>query len=1039
MMKPSFLGQNDSEVASRKALENMNCEIFAPIDLLAPGFIQPYSGILVLRHPELTVCQASENIETLLNIPIAELLGCHLKQIFSIAQYKRITEQLSQVYSGLGTAFELTVNCSTESTQTHPGQVLLCQLHPIEDGVILELEPQAKPLQFSPLYLYNHLQQAIQAFRHSTDVPDLARQLAHHVAEMMEFDRVMVYQFMEDHHGVVIAEERRADLEPYLGLHFPAFDIPEAARDLFSQKWIRMIPDVKAVPAKLVPSLPEQPIDLSTTNSRGVSPCHVKYLNNMGVTATFAISLVIDQQLWGLVTCHHYHPKVVSYERRKTCELLGQLASVELMNMQSRELNQYQQQVRFIQQELQRAFLAQPDFIDSVLHQYQQQVCDLVHAPGAAIALGQDILLIGNTPPRAEVQALIAWLKEHHPAAIFSTHTLSDHYPPARGFKDTASGLLAISVSLSQGHHPSYHILWFRPEQIQMVDWAGNPESAITVNEQGEVWMSPRTSFVLWQETVRDQSIPWQSVEVSAAMEMRNTLMLAALEFSQIALEAEAKRAELANQAKSRFLAHMSHELRTPLNAILGFTQIMLRNDAVPPELYDPLNIIGRSGEHLLILINDVLEMSKIEAGQIELYPRCFDLETLVVSIYEMFSFKAAEKGLSLMIDRGDRLPRYVVGDEVKLRQILINLVSNALKFTERGSVTFRVTSQSVDQHRSDLHNPDQAAIAPTCILQFDVMDTGCGIPAHEQNAVFDAFRQTDQGRSAQGTGLGLPISRQFARLMEGDITVVSSPKGSTFTCQVQVQVPDALDLVELTQPADVPQQRVVGLEPGQPTYRILVVEDIFENRELLNTLLQSVGFEVAIAKQGEEAIQMWQAWQPHLILMDIQMPILDGVQATQRIRELETAQPFNEEADSSQPTWIIALTASVFYTDRDRCLQAGCNDYLAKPFNPDHLFAVIGGYLGIRYRYETIEALPQPQRDLQPLSPQSFQSLPTAWCEALREAALDLDDSALYGLVAEIAPTEATLANQLTNLVDNFQFEAIAQLVSPHVEEALG
>ena len=1027
MLSPTLLDQGLIVLPRQIPLEAYGIETISQESLISPGFIQPYGGLLVLEGPKLTIRQVSQNIEPILDTPISELLGKQLRQVLSPTHYRRVTNHLEKVHAGLGKTFAIQVKRpnSTDKAQIY---TLRCQLHLIKDGVILEMEPQQKTSRLTPLNLYDHLQQAILELRQSNNVLDIAQRLVQIVTNLTGFDRVMVYQFMEDEHGVVIAEAKQPHLESYLGIHYPAFDIPEPSRRLFLRNWIRMIPDVAAIPVELTPPLPDHPLDLSNTTLRGVSPYHIEYLQNMGVAATMTISLLVEQRLWGLISCHHYSPKLVNYELRKTCELLGQLASTELMHVQSRELNQYQMKVRAIQDEIHRAFLANPgsaNFIESVLTDYQDRLCNLVNASGTAIVLDERVTLIGNTPSHSEVQDLIAWLMRNYSERLFVTHALPEIYPPAKAFKDTASGILAVSVYLSSTAGKAYHILWFRPEQIQNVKWAGNPQDALTVDELGCMALSPRKSFELWKETVMERAIPWSQIELEAANEMHNSLMMAVLELSHIALTieiAETERIVNANQAKSQFIAKMSHELRTPLNVILGFTQVLLRDESVSSKIQNNLAIISRSGEHLLTLINDVLEISKIEAGQIELISNCLDLENLVSTLNEMFAFKATEKGLLLQIEQSDHLPRYVFGDEAKLRQILINLLSNAIKFTQQGQVILRITCPS-----ADLNLHAYSSMQREITLCFDVIDTGCGIPMAEQESIFDAFHQAKEGQFSQGTGLGLPISRQFARLMGGDITVQSNSSGSTFTCKIVVHSSDAIP-VNL-KPSSL---QVKSLELGQPTYRILVVDDILESRQLLNILLKKVGFEVNTAENGEEAVQIWQNWHPHLILMDMQMPIMDGFVATERIRRLAYSQTFPQaDPESVAHTIIIALTAYAFETDRALSLQAGCDDYISKPFDPEDLFAKIAQFLDVRYCYVDTVNSPQSTPPIKkPLNQQDLMVLPLAWRQTLREAALALDEKAMNELITQIPPSEVSLANSLMELVDNFEFDKIAQLL---------
>ncbi|HEY9650144.1 MAG TPA: response regulator, partial [Coleofasciculaceae cyanobacterium] len=353
------------------------------------------------------------------------------------------------------------------------------------------------------------------------------------------------------------------------------------------------------------------------------------------------------------------------------------------------------------------------------------------------------------------------------------------------------------------------------------------------------------------------------------------------------ALQKAKLEAEMANRAKSQFLSKMSHELRTPLNAILGFSQMMGRSPSLSPDQSEYIEIINRSGEHLLDLINDILSMAKIEAGQIALAENRFDLYRMLISLEEMFQFKANAKGLNLKFERASDIPQYIQTDEGKLRQVLINLISNAIKFTTHGNVTLRVMGREqqadTSEDRENTSTNSAALSTSKYRLFFQVEDTGPGIAANELSTIFDPFVQSQTGRqSLQGTGLGLTISQQFVRLMGGEIAVSSQlGQGTSFTFDILVRVADAAEERRITA-----TQQVIGLAPNQPTYRILVVEDVRVNRRLLVKLLSLVGFEVREASNGQEGIAIWQDWKPHLIWMDMQMPVMDGYEATQYIKK---------------------------------------------------------------------------------------------------------------------------------------------------------
>lgn len=477
--------------------------------------------------------------------------------------------------------------------------------------------------------------------------------------------------------------------------------------------------------------------------------------------------------------------------------------------------------------------------------------------------------------------------------------------------------------------------------------------------------------------------------------------------------------AEAANRAKSVFLANMSHEFRTPLNAILGFSQLMLRPSAaaqpgvesLSSDQRENLQVIVRSGEHLLGLINDVLEMSKIEAGRATLNEQGFDLHRMLDGLEEMFALRAGQKGIGLSLERASDVPQYVRADEGKLRQILMNLLGNAVKFTAQGGVVLRAAQVTC---------AESGTAEPGCVLRFEVEDTGPGIPGEEQEALFRPFVQTAAGQRAQeGTGLGLAISQQFARLMGGELDVRSElGRGSTFGLQVPVQ---PLDPGEMR--TALPTRRVVALEPGQPIYRVLVVDDKEVNRKLLVKSLAPLGFEVREAADGLQAIQTWEAWNPQVILMDMRMPVMDGYEATRRIKA----------TTRGQATVIVAVTASALEEERAVILSEGCDAYMRKPFREDELFETLVQHLGVRFVYaETTERSADggPAGDERPRVVPRLARLPAALLAQLERATVLGDLQRIESVVAQIREKDSGLADYLIGLSARFEHDEILALV---------
>ena len=571
----------------------------------------------------------------------------------------------------------------------------------------------------------------------------------------------------------------------------------------------------------------------------------------------------------------------------------------------------------------------------------------------------------------------------------------------------------------------------------------------------------------------------------------------AALQKAKEEAEAAKKAADAANRAKSEFLANMSHELRTPLNAILGFSQLMYRTANLKPEQKENLRIITRSGEHLLTLINQVLDLAKIEAGRITLNEHNFDLYRLLDDLEDMFRLRADDQYLQLLFERSPDVPQYVRTDEVKLRQVLINLLNNAIKFTELGGVSVRVAqelkvrrlkvegseelkvegseelkvegfkvegseelkvegskelkvegfkvegSEELEVEGSkelkvegfkvegskELSNLQPSQEQPATqkqpvTLWFEVEDTGIGIAPEELDSLFQAFVQTRSGKASQeGTGLGLAIARKFVQLMGGEITVSSEVgRGSLFKFNIQVSMVDSSDI-----PTKQPTRRVIALELNQPRYRILIVDDRWENRQLLLKLLHPLGFELQEASNGMEALEVWERWQPHLIWMDMRMPVMDGYEATQRIKA----------TTKGQATAVIALTASTLEEERAVILSSGCDDFVRKPFREAEILDTIHKHLGVRYIYDQpTDSLAKEVEHRNLLTTSTFATLPTELLTHLKQAAIRIDMDRIDNLIDEIRSLNAVLAERLATLASDFKYDEILTLIQQASEQ---
>lgn len=461
--------------------------------------------------------------------------------------------------------------------------------------------------------------------------------------------------------------------------------------------------------------------------------------------------------------------------------------------------------------------------------------------------------------------------------------------------------------------------------------------------------------------------------------------------------------AEAANQAKSVFLAKMSHELRTPLNAIIGFSHL-LRQGKTSKEQREQLEIISRSGEHLLTLIDDVLDVAKIEAGRQELRITACDLMSLVRDVTDMIRVKAQAKNLRLHCDPPPDFPRYVRVDSPKLRQVLINLLGNAVRYTESGAVTLGLRSTAVGNGRVR--------------LRFEVQDTGAGISPEDQRSVFEPFVQATREPAAEkGAGLGLTIARQYVGMMGGTLELQSEPgRGSRFTVELQAELALESEVSEVAAASGSPGY---VLEPGQPEFRVLIVEDNPENAAVLQRLLDLAGFQVRVALDGALGIEQFRQWRPHFIWMDLRMPGMGGEEVARRIRAM----------DGGAEVKIAAMSASVFTFERDGVLASGINDFVSKPYRPKEVFDCLARHLGVRYRViqESVETPP----DVRPLQPHLLAALPQELRHHLKEAILSLDRKRIEESIERVRECNEELASALRLMSGNLAYTAILKALN--------
>jgi chemotaxis family two-component system sensor kinase Cph1 len=648
-------------------------------------------------------------------------------------------------------------------------------LHRYDKLLWLEFEPVAET-GASVLDLPS-LNVALGQMLSATSVLEFCQHAVEQVRDITGFDRVLMYRFAEDASGEVVAEAKRDDLEPFLGLHYPATDIPQQARAMYLKNWLRFIPDVAYVPARLHPVLhptASRPPDMTYAVLRSVSPIHLEYLRNMGVAATMTISIIADGVLWGMITCHHLTPRLVSYELRELCLFIGKTFSALLRSKQQHDNFAYQLHIRETQARLFELVSRHDNFMEG-LYKRKPTVADVINCGGAAICFEGEIITLGTTPTEAQIQELTAWLHQNVPQDVFHTNSYVAQNPAGVVIRGTASGLLAISLAKDS----TDYIIWFRPELIQTVTWAGQTQKA-EVLQDGQLHLSPRQSFEAWRQTVDSTSAPWRPMEMEAAQEIRlhlsdvrlkifNELQTRAASLSRLNTELERSNDEL-----DSFAYVASHDLKEPLRGIHNYSIFLLEDYAeqLDADGVNKLQTLVRLSQRMESLIESLLQLSRVGRQELTLVET--NVQEVVEDVLDMLQPRFEQTGTSVTIT--SPLP-IIRCDEVRIREVFNNLMTNAMRYSDQTQRLIRVglAPAEVRGPRGTGH--------PADFHVFYVQDNGIGIdPKHHEN-VFKIFKRLHtQEKYGGGTGAGLAIARKMVEKHSGEIWVDSVlGQGATF------------------------------------------------------------------------------------------------------------------------------------------------------------------------------------------------------------------------------------------------------------------
>jgi light-regulated signal transduction histidine kinase (bacteriophytochrome) len=760
-VKKNIANLTDSElIPSDLSLTNCDRE---PIHI--PSAIQSHGVLLTFSETDFVILQISQNSEAFLGKKPAAFIGKPLSMLMKKKQIEAIRGCLNAEFDNVN-PLRLALSVGRKS-QPFEGVV-----HRTDGVIVLELEHSIEQKAVNFFDFYKFVKVPINHLQNTQTLAELSQQAVTAIRNITGFDRVMLYRFDKDGSGHVIAENKGESSESFLGLHYPATDIPKQAKELYRLNLLRIIPDALYEQVPLEPELNPltgAPLDMSMSVLRSVSPLHTEYLENMGVRASMSISLLRNHQLWGLIACHHHSPKRLSYETRTICEFLGQVISFEVGAKADAEDLDYKMKLQTVHARFVNT-IAHCQTLGDGLNQNPCDLLDLAGASGVVFCESGKIISFGDTPPKEAMADLVEWIDQHiGEDTIYSTNTLVTDYPKFAPYKDIASGLLALRISQAQ----QTYLLWFRPEVIQTIPWGGEPNKPIRVDSS--LQLTPRKSFELWKETVQLKSLPWKACEIDAALELRTRIIGIVLqkadELAILNTELERSNIEL-----DSFAYVASHDLKEPLRGIHNYSTFLIEDygEQLGEDGTHKLATLMRLTQRMEDLINSLLHYSRF--GRAELLFQPVDLEEVVEGVLDVIK-------ISQPVPVDFRIPRplpTVQCDRTQVTELFTNLISNAIKYNDQELKWVEIGYILPEEVNQKL--PESLNLNPAQTVFF-VKDNGIGIRAKHLETIFKIFKRLHPASQyGGGTGAGLTIAKKIVERHGGNIAVESTfGEGSTF------------------------------------------------------------------------------------------------------------------------------------------------------------------------------------------------------------------------------------------------------------------
>ena len=714
-----------------------------------PGQVQSH-GFLLVSDQDFIIRFASDNVVDFIPVKSTEILGQPLQYIESLfgSGYKlNFISQLINI-GAVNKSFDLINPFQIEISGVNYYLVISV----IAEYYLLEFEPSVSD--FS-LDVQKVVGRSVAEMLSDKNLQSLLNNTALQVKNIINYDRVMVYRFAEDGHGEVIAESKNEDLKTWFGLHFPASDIPKQARELYKLNLTRLIADVNSQPSKILTDANNtQPLDLTYSQLRAVSPIHIQYLKNMGVVSSFSISLIYKRELWGLIACHSYIPRFIDYKSRESSKLIGQILSSALEFRQDEENQQLHDLFKNNVGQLAK-YLQGTGSIEDSLTREDVNLLDVVDATGVVFVYEKNIIKLGLTPDDEQLTGMINWIKGNIKELVYYTDNLSAVYPEACKYKHLASGIMlsVLSAELDE------YVIWFKPEQIKTIKWAGNPDKPVETGGNGLMDISPQHSFEAWSQTVSGASATWSTEEIRSVIRLKEEITYA-INQKAGAIRLLNERLRQAYEELDTFSYTISHDLKNPIASIKAYAQLLERDTTISERAQEVLARIGDRADKMNLMINEVLEYSRI--GRSDIQYRNVNTGSLIIDIIKDLELVYTVQNLKITVGNTPDLQ----GDPMMIMQVFSNLISNAAKYSQ-------------SSNPAEVHIEGNSTENDIC---YTIKDNGLGIAIKDLPQIFDLFSRMDNVQKIEGTGVGLAIVKRIIEKHKGRIWAESDlGSGSTF------------------------------------------------------------------------------------------------------------------------------------------------------------------------------------------------------------------------------------------------------------------